>query len=86
MAGRRIIKQEHVLRDLEQRSEFIPQHNPRAALPFLEAAEATIRQLAESPGLDVPYDPDHAALNELRFFPIRRRNELVFYQPLAYGG
>ena len=46
MKKRRVVKHERVLRDLELRSEYIRQHNPRAALRFLNAAEATIRQLA----------------------------------------
>ena len=84
MGKRRVIKHERALRDLEQRSEYIRQHNPRAALRFLEAAEATIRLLASSPGLGVRYDPEHPALAELRFFPINHfKNDLVFYRPVA---
>lgn len=57
-----------------------------AALRFLDAAEATIRRLAASPGIGARYDPDHPALAELRFFPITRfKNDLVFYRPLADG-
>jgi toxin ParE1/3/4 len=86
MKRRRIVKHEHALRDLEHRSEYIRQHNPRAALRFLDAAEATIRQLAASPGIGARYDPEHPALAELRFFPITRfKNDLVFYRPLADG-
>lgn len=82
----RVIKHERALRDLEHRSEYIRQHNPRAALRFLDAAEATIRQLAALPGSGTRYEPDHPALAELRFFPITRfKNDLVFYQPLPDG-
>jgi toxin ParE1/3/4 len=86
MKKRRIIKHERALRDLEHRSEYIRQHNPRAALRFLDAAEATMRQLAALPGSGARYDPDHPALAELRFFPITRfKNDLVFYRPLPDG-
>lgn len=86
MKERRIIKHDRALRDLEHRSDYIYQHNPRAALRFLDAAEATIRHLATSPGIGTSYDPDHPALAELRFFPITRfKNDLVFYRPLADG-
>ena len=86
MKKRRVVKHERALRDLELRSEYIRQHNPRAALRFLNAAEATIRQLAASPGIGTRYDSDHPALAELRYFPITRfKNDLVFYR-LAKGG
>lgn len=84
--NRRIVKRDRALRDLEHRSEYIRQHSPRAALRFLDAAEATFRQLAASPGMGARYDPDHPALAELRFFPITRfKNDLVFYRPLTDG-
>jgi toxin ParE1/3/4 len=86
MKQRRIIKHERALRDLEHRSDFIHQHSPRAALRFLDAAEATIRQLAAFPGLGVRYDSEHPVLAELRFFPISRfKNDLIFYRPLTDG-
>src|SRR5271157_1512988 len=81
MKKRRVVKHERALRDLELRSEYIRQHNPRAALRFVNAAEATIRQLAASPGIGTRYDSDHPALAELRYFPITRfKNDLVFYR------
>ena len=51
MKKRRIVMHERTLIDLELRSEYIRQHNPQAALRFLDAAEASIRQLAALPGL-----------------------------------
>jgi toxin ParE1/3/4 len=86
MNKRRIIKHERALRDLEGRSEYIRQHNPNAALRFLDAAEATFRLLAAQPGTGARYDTDHPALAELRFFPITRfKNDLVFYLLSADG-
>lgn len=69
MRKHRIIKHELAVRDLEHRSEHIRQHNPAAALRFLDAAEATFRQLAASSGIGARYDPDHLALAALRLFP-----------------
>lgn len=86
MKTRRIIKHERALRDLEHRSEYIRQQNPRAALRFLDAAEATFRQLAAFPGMGARYDPDHPILAEIRYVPISRfKKDLVFYRPLTDG-
>lgn len=86
MKNRRIIKRERALDDLEHRSEYIRQHNPRAALRFLDAAEATFQRLAAMPGMGARYEPDHPALAELRFFPISRfKKDLIFYRPLPDG-
>jgi toxin ParE1/3/4 len=86
MKKRRIIKHERALRDLQRRSEYIRQYSPRAALRFLNAAQATFRLLAAQPGLGARYKPGHPVLSELRFFPITGfKNDLVFYQPSANG-
>jgi toxin ParE1/3/4 len=82
MAERRLLTHERDLRDLDQRFEYIRQHNPEAALRFLDAAEDTIRLLAASPGLGARYDPEHPRLAEIRCFPISHfKNDLLFYQP-----
>lgn len=84
--SRRVIKHARALADLEERSEYIRRHNPRAALRFLAEAEATIGRLAAMPGLGSRYAPDHPVLADLRFFPISRyESDLVFYRPLGDG-
>jgi len=86
MKKRRIVKHERAQLDLQLRSEYICQYNPRAALRFLDAAEATIRQLAASPGIGTRFDPDQPSLAELRFFPINGfKNDLVFYRLIPDG-
>lgn len=86
MKKRRILKHERALRDLEARSEYIRQHNPRAALRFLDAAEATFHLLAAQSGTGVRYDPDHPVLAGIRFSPITRyKNDLVFFLPNVDG-
>jgi toxin ParE1/3/4 len=82
----RLIKHARALRDLEDRSEYIRQRNPRAALRFIDEAEATFRRLATMPGMGTRYDPELPALAEIRYFPISRfKNDLVFYRPIADG-
>lgn len=86
MKKRRIVKHERALRDLALRCEFIRQQNPRAALRFLDAAEATIRKLGAAPGIGVRYDADHPVLAELRFVPIAGfKQDLIFYRLLPDG-
>lgn len=53
---RRIIKSDLALNDLEDQAEYIRLRNPRAALRFLDAAEALFRQLASTPGIGQLYE------------------------------
>lgn len=86
MKKRQLVVRERAMRDLEERSCYISQHNPAAALRFLEAAKAGLRQLVNMPGLGARYAPDHPLLADLRSFPITRFNrDLIFYRPLADG-
>ena len=57
--SRRIIRSDLALGDLDAQSEYTRQHNPRAALRFLGAAEATFRQLASMPGLGERFETDN---------------------------
>ncbi|MFI5455275.1 MAG: type II toxin-antitoxin system RelE/ParE family toxin [Isosphaerales bacterium] len=70
--SRRIIRTDLVLGDLDAQTEYIRQHNPRAALRFLAAAEATFRQLASMPGLGERFETDNALYQDLRCFSISR--------------
>ena len=82
----RIVKRARVLVDLAERSEYLRQHNPGAALRFLEQAETTIRRLAELPGTGARFHADHPALSDLRFAPILRfKQDLVFDRPIEGG-
>jgi toxin ParE1/3/4 len=84
--SRRVVTRARALRDLEERSEFIRQRNPRAALRFLVEAEATFRRLAAMPGTGARFEPDHPVLADLRYAPItRHKSDLVFYRPLDDG-
>lgn len=84
--NRRVVKHARALADLEERSESIRQHDPRAALRFLAEAEATFGRLAAMPGMGRRYAPGHPVLADLRVFPIARyTSDLVFYRPLGDG-
>jgi toxin ParE1/3/4 len=84
--SRRIIKSDLALNDLEEQAEYIRQDNPRAALRFLEAAEATFRQLASMPGIGERFETDNPLYQDLRGFPISKfSSRVVYYKPLADG-
>ena len=84
--SRRIIRHARALLDLEESAEYIRQHNPRAALRFLDVAEAAFHQLAAMPGLGTPYDPSTPAFTGLRYHPISKfKNYIVFYQADEHG-
>jgi toxin ParE1/3/4 len=58
----------------------------RVAQRFFAQTEATFARLAGMPGVGTPYEHDHPALSDLRFFPISRfRKYLVFYRSVADG-
>jgi toxin ParE1/3/4 len=84
--SRRIIKSDLALNDLEGQAEYLRQHSPRAALRFLDAAEATFRQLASMPGIGEQYETDNPLYQGLRCFPISKfSSQIVYYKPLADG-
>jgi toxin ParE1/3/4 len=82
----RIIRSDLALADLEEQSEYIRQHNPRAALRFLAAAEDTFRQLASLPGIGEWFETDNPTFQDLRCFSISQfRPFVVYYRSLADG-
>ncbi len=83
---RRIIKSDLDPQDLEVQAESIRQHSPRAALRFLDAAEALFRQLASMPGIGEPFGTDNPFFQDLRCFPIPKfPSQIVYYKPLRDG-
>ena len=84
--SRRIIRSDLALADLEEQAEYIRRSNPRAALRFLDAAEATFRMLASMPGLGQGHESENPLYQDLRCFPISKfRAHVVYYKPLADG-
>jgi toxin ParE1/3/4 len=85
MTGR-IIKSALALNDLEEQAEYIRLRSPRAALRFLDAAEALFRQLASMPGMGEPFESDNPLFQDLRCFPIPKfPSQIVYYKPLRDG-
>jgi toxin ParE1/3/4 len=83
---RRVIRSGLALIDLEEQSEYIRQYNPRAALRFLNAAEAIFRQLASMPGMGERYETINALFQDLRCFPIPRfPSHIVYYKSVPDG-
>ena len=82
----RIIKSDLALNDLEEQAEYIRMRNPRAALRFLDAAEAVLRQLASMPGIGQSYETTNPLYQDLRCFPVPKLpSHIVYYKPLADG-
>lgn len=72
--------------DLDQIHAYVSEHNPEAADRILEAALATLANLAEMPGMDRLRAFQHAELLNLRSFPVSGfRNYLIFYRSVAGG-
>jgi toxin ParE1/3/4 len=60
--------------------------NPRAALRFLDAAEALFHQLASMPGIGQLYEATDPSYQDLRCFPVPKFPlHIVYYKPLADG-
>jgi len=84
--SRRVIRSGLALIDLEEQSEYIRQHRPRAALRFLSAAEAIFRQLASMPGIGERYETDNPLFQDLRCFPIPKfPSHIVYYKSFPDG-
>ncbi len=84
--NRRIIRSDLALNDLAELAEYIRQHNPRAALRFLKAAEATFRQLASMPGMGERYETGNPLYQDLRCFSVSKfPSRVVYYKPLSDG-
>jgi toxin ParE1/3/4 len=83
---RRIIKSDLALNDLEEQAESIRLRSPKAALRFLDAAEALFRQLASMPGIGERFETDNPLFQDLRCFPIPKfPSQIVYYKPLRDG-
>src|SRR4051794_20876535 len=58
----------------------------RVAQRFFAQAETTFARLARMPGMGAPYEHEHPALADLRYFPVSRfKHYIVFYRPVADG-
>jgi plasmid stabilization system protein ParE len=68
---RRIIKSDLALKDLEEQAEYIRLRNPKAALRFLDAAEALFRQLASMPGIGERFETANPLFEDLPILSLK---------------
>jgi toxin ParE1/3/4 len=76
----RILRRRKSVEDLEAIADHIAKDSPAAAVRFLENAESTLRQLAQSPGASTRFESNLPELANVRFrrvsgFP----NHIVFF-------
>ncbi len=85
MSGVLVIKPQVYL-DLDELAAWIQRDSPKAALRFLDQAEATFQSLAEMPGMGSPYQVRNHRLQGLRCFAVRGfPNHLIFFLPISGG-
>lgn len=82
---RRIVKRPRVYQDLDEQAAYLQQESPRVAIRFLEAADAALATLADTPTMGRVYDPDNPRLAAVRVFRIAGFPHLIFYRPLDDG-
>lgn len=79
-------KRPQAVADLVGHAEFIKKNTSATmAERFLDAAESTIRRLADMPAMGRAFDARRRRLAGIRVFPVRAfRKHLIFYRPLAH--
>jgi toxin ParE1/3/4 len=83
---RRVDRRPQAKLDLIELGSYIAEDNPDAAERFLQAAEASFRQLANMPEMGSPRQFKNPSLAGLRMWPVKGfRNHLIFYRPTADG-
>ena len=65
--------------DLDDHFLYIAERRPKAAIGFLDTAEAAFALLVEQPSLGAPYPLENDRLQGLRMWPLRR-----FHQHLIF--
>jgi len=79
----RIVRKIQIETDVAEIYDYIDQDSNAAAERFLDAFEATIRRLADMPGIGRRWESDSPRLVDLRVTTIPGfRKYLVFYRPL----
>lgn len=81
-----ILRRPRLLDALIEHAAFIGQDSPATAERFLDAAEATFRQLQETPQLGRVYETEHPRLAGIRVIQVKGfSNHLIFYRPVPDG-
>jgi toxin ParE1/3/4 len=73
-------------RDIRNAAHAIAENNPRAAIRFVEAVQATEELLLAAPGVGTHRDYGNPSLTGMRWHSVRGfRKYLVFYIPRSDG-
>lgn len=76
----RILRRLKAAQDVEDIANYIAKNSLEAAVRFLENTEATLRDVANSPGIGSLFESDYAELANLRFRRVKGfPNHLIFY-------
>ena len=68
------------VQDAEEIADNIANGSLEAAVRFLENAESTLKELADSPGIGSPFESDHPELANLRYRRVKGfPNHVIFY-------
>ena len=72
--------------ELDEQAIFIAQDNIEAALRFLQAAETTFSNLAQTPEMGRLWRSNHPHLSDVRIWRVKGFEKwLVFYRPTTKG-
>jgi toxin ParE1/3/4 len=78
---RRVVRSPESEQDLAEIADYLARNSARAALRFLEAAEATITRLTDMPGLGSVFESDHSRLANLQVSLVKGFPAyLIFYR------
>jgi len=76
----RILRRIQAAMDVEEIADYIARDRLEAAIRFLENTEATLRFLANSPGIGNPFKIEHLELANLRTTRVQGfPNHVIFY-------
>lgn len=83
----RIVRRHAARQDLvEAYRHYAREAGQAVADRFLAQAEATFTRLASMPGIGAPFEHEHPALADARYFPLSRfKKYMVFYRTIAGG-
>ncbi len=72
--------------EIDEQATYIAEENLGAAIRFLNAAEQTFNELAESPGLGRKWESPDERLEGIRVWRVQGfENRLIFYRPIKQG-
>ena len=80
MSGKPVVLRDLARNDVDQAVDhYLAEAGAAVALAFIDAAEATLRRIAELPGSGSPRYAHELDIPDLRFLPTDRFPYLIFY-------